>query len=69
MNIIERVAKEHNESPENVRREMEYAIDQAFPNNDPKVQRKLNEYFPDGKPSVEEFIEKISNVISSRGAC
>ena len=69
MNIIERVAKEHNENSENVRREMEYAIDQAFSNNDPKVQRKLNEYFPNGKPTVEEFIEKISNVISSRGAC
>ena len=69
MNIIERVAKEHNESLEDVRREMEYAVDQAFSNNDPKVQSKLNEYFPNGKPTVEEFIEKISNVISSRGAC
>ena len=69
MNIIERVAKEHNDSTENVKREMEYAIDQAFSNNDPKVQRRLNEYFPDGKPTAEEFIQKLSNIINYRGAC
>ena len=69
MNIIERVAKEHNESIENVKREIEYAIDQAFSNNDPKVQRKLKKYFPNGKPTAEEFIEKLSNIMSSRGAC
>ena len=69
MNIIERVAKEHNESPENVRKEMEYAINQAFSNNDPQIQRKLNEYFPNGKPSVELFINIITKCIKQSKGC
>ena len=69
MNVVNKVANAYNEDAEIVKMEMEYAISQAFLNPDPEIQKKLKLYFPDGKPTLEEFIATISNIVKSQGAC
>lgn len=69
MNIANKVANAYNEDAEIVKMEMEYAISQAFLNPNPEIQKNLNMYFPNGKPTPEQFIATISNIVKSQGAC
>ena len=47
-------------------KEMKKAIDEAW-NNPTKEQKQFQElYFPNGKPSVEEFIQTVSKIIRQK---
>lgn len=53
-NIIEQVAAQNGTTPENVRKEIQAAIDAAW--EDPAGREMQQLLFPNGKPSPEEFI-------------
>ena len=63
---INKVAKQNHLSKDSVKEEMQKALDAAWESNDPEALKKQHELFPDGKPSVEEFIKKISEVASAK---
>lgn len=45
---------------EEVRSEMQAALDAAYASNDPKARANFRLLFGDKKPTLEEFIEKIA---------
>ena len=44
---------------------MQAAIDAAWRSDEPDVRRLQREMFPDGKPSVEDFVAKIADFVAS----
>ena len=54
--IIEQIAARNGVSADEVLREMQIALDAAWNSPDPAARQKQRELFPNGKPSVEEFI-------------
>ena len=62
--ILEHVAKQHNVSVDEVRREMETAIHEAMQSTDPNVQELWKEITEDGKePTPEELIGHILKIL------
>ena len=62
--VIEQIAKQNNTTAEEVLREMQYAIDEAWSSpNKTEAERKAQADIPcqGEKPTVEEFIEYIKN--------
>ena len=53
------VAKQYGVSADEVRKEMQAAIDAAWNSPDPAVRAKQRELFPNGKPSIEAFIHRV----------
>ena len=45
------------------KREMQKAIDLAWANPTPEQKLFQERYFPNGKPTAEEFIKTVSNII------
>lgn len=64
--IIE-TAKQHGVSEQHVRDEMQKAIDAAWNTDDEQALKRQKELFPNGKPTVEEFIAVISQKATERG--
>ena len=62
-NIIKQVAKEHGVSVAEVRREMEFAIEQAYNTDDPEKRKEFQKLFGKKKPTPEEFINKTSKTL------
>ena len=58
-NLIERVAAELCTSKDEVRQEIQAAIDAAWDNPYEAIRERHQVLFPDGRPSVEDFIRKI----------
>ena len=55
--IYEKIAEKYNTTPEEVRREMQIAIDAGFDNPDPAVQEEWNKMTLKGdRPTPEEVI-------------
>ena len=54
--IFEQIAAQHGVSVTEVIREIQIAVDAAWNNPDPAIRAKQRQLFPNGKPSVEEFI-------------
>jgi len=54
--IFEQIATQHGVSVTEVIREIQIAVDAAWNNPDPAIRAKQRQLFPNGKPSVEEFI-------------
>lgn len=54
--IVARIAEQEGQSPADVRRAMQEALDEAWASNDLATKRRQRELFPDGKPSLEQFI-------------
>ena len=48
---------------ENRRAAMQEAIDLAWKTTDPDVKKFQNEQFPNGEPSVDEFISAMKNLL------
>lgn len=70
MNILEKVAKKHGTTEEEVRKEISVAIRVGMRNPDPKVQETWKMMFPNGKePTPEEFICVLSQRILRSGGC
>ncbi len=50
------------------KREMQKAIDAAWANPTEREKVFQEEYFPDGKPTVEEFIQTIADIVRQKGS-
>ena len=61
--IIREMAKKNGVSEQTVRSEMQKALDEAWNSTDPSEIEKQKELFPAGKPTLDEFIEKISRAV------
>lgn len=61
--IIKKVARQHGVSESHVRAEMQRALDEAWESDNPITKQRQRELFPDGKPSVEEFILTVARQI------
>ena len=66
-NVIEKTAKHFGVSVLELYDEMQKAIDAAWNTKDELALKRQLELFPNGKPTVEEFIAKISKRASERG--
>ena len=67
MKVIAQVAKQHGTTPDEVRKEMAFAIQEGFNNPDPEVQAMWKRFFPDGKqPTPEQFIKVIAGEVKRR---
>lgn len=60
---IHKTTGRHELTEDEVRREMELALDEAWKTTDPATKRRQDELFPEGKPSLEEFITQIAKRI------
>ena len=58
--VIRRVAQRHGLSTDDVRREMQAALDEARATADPAAKQRQQELFPDGWPSLEQFIARVA---------
>ena len=66
MNVIKQVAKIHNVSEEEVRREIQAVIHAAMQSKDPPVQKRWAEICKNGKePTPEKLIRYLSRKVCS----
>ena len=59
-NIIKKTAKLHGTTTEQCRVDMQEVIDAAWSSADPAARARQNELFPNGKPTVEEFLNRVA---------
>lgn len=64
--VYGQIASEHGTTPTEVIKEMQIVLDAAWNNPDAAARQKQRELFPKGKPTVEEFIRKISELAKGR---
>ena len=50
-------------SVEEIEAEMQHALDLAWKNDDPKIKAYQDKIFPNGEPTLEKFLEKISQIV------
>lgn len=62
------VAKEHGVLPDELRDKMQETIDVSWNNDDEQITKTQRSLFPNGKPTVEEFIETVALLISLEAA-
>lgn len=60
---LKQTAKMHNVSEQYVRNEIQKTLDAAWSTNDEAALKRQQELFPNGKPTLEEFIKKISQMV------
>ena len=58
--LLEKVAEKNGISKDKAAREIQAAIDAAWDNPDPLAREKQRALFPNGKPSIEEFIRVVA---------
>ena len=63
--VIRRVAAGQGLTTGEVRRDMQAALDEAWATADPAAQQRQRELFPDGKPSLEQFIATLAGELRS----
>lgn len=63
--VIRQVAEQQGLSTAEVRREMQLALDEAWATADHGAQQRQHELFPDGKPSLEQFIMTLAGELRS----
>jgi len=61
--LFKKIAAQHGVSVDEVVREMQDLIDATWNNPDPATKKKQRELFPNGKPSIEEFIRVVAKNI------
>ena len=54
--LLKKIATYHGVSVDEVVRDMQDTIDATWDNPDPTARKRQQELFPNGKPSIEEFI-------------
>ncbi|MGI6152192.1 MAG: sporulation initiation factor Spo0A C-terminal domain-containing protein [Christensenellales bacterium] len=62
--LYDDVAKEYGVLPDELREEMQETIDASWNNDDENIARVQRRLFPNGKPTVEEFIKVMALVVS-----
>lgn len=60
---IEDIAKERGTTPNDIRKNIQIAIDMAWKSKDKKEKETQNKLFPNGKPSIENFLRVLENKI------
>lgn len=60
-NIYERIAEQNGTTPEEVRAEIQAAIEAAW--NDPDSATFRKQLFPEGKPEPEQFIRVMAGLV------
>ena len=60
--VFRKVGKDEGETAEKVRAEMQKALDLTWENEDPKAKEYREKFFPNGKPKLEEFLEKLAEI-------
>ena len=61
---IKSAAKNNGVSEQYVRDEMQKALDAAWNSSDEEALKRQRELFPDGKPTLEEFIRRVAKTAS-----
>jgi len=61
--LFEKIASQHGVSVDRAVGEMQDLIDATWDNPDPTALKKQGELFPNGKPSIEEFIRVMAKQI------
>jgi predicted lipoprotein len=61
--IFEQIAAQYGVSVGEVVRDIQTAVDEAWNNPDPAIRARQRELFPNGKPSVEEFIRVMAEQV------
>lgn len=61
---IKKTAKNNGVSEQHVREEMQKALDAAWNTTDKEALKRQQELFPNGKPTLDEFIKKVSRMAS-----
>ena len=61
--VFEQIAAQHGISVEEVVREIQAAVDAAWGNPDPAIRARQQQLFPNGKPTVEEFIRTMAKQV------
>lgn len=64
--ILQQIALEHGTTPEDVRHEMQFAIDTAFEN--PSIEAKTVQnmmHFQSARPTPEEFVQQIAMILQT----
>ena len=64
-NIFEQVAAKHGISVEEVVRDMQETLDAAWDSTDEATREKQRKLFPNGKPSIEEFIRTMAKQVDN----
>lgn len=59
---ISKVAEKNHLPKDIICDEMQKAIDTAWETKEPEAVKKQQELFPNGKPSVKDFIKKIAEI-------
>ena len=57
--VFAEIAKKHGITVDEVVKEMRIAIDAAWDNPDPAIRATQRRHFPNGKPTVEEYLRVI----------
>lgn len=63
---IRGTADHFGQTPEEVRREIQACIDEAWNTDDLAAMKLQRELFPDGKPTPEQFIATVAKHLKSR---
>lgn len=63
---IRKIAERHGKSEKVVRRELEQIIDATWASSDPEAKLMQSRLFPNGKPTPEEFIRVVSQIVRER---
>lgn len=61
---VKKTARNYGVPEQYVREEMQKALDAAWNTTDEEALRRQRELFPNGKPSLDEFIRKVSQIAS-----
>ena len=64
--VIRRTADHFGESELQIRKDMQEALDAAWATDDPAAKKLQEELFPDGKPSLEQFIVTLGRYIKDQ---
>lgn len=64
--LFQTLADHENTTPEEVRKSIAEAIDEAYAATDPAARTKWEELFPEGKPTPEAFITRIAQELRER---
>ena len=65
--IYKKVSGEAGEPIEKVQAEMQKALNLTWENDDPEAKEYRNKIFPNGKPSLENFLEKLAEIAREKG--
>lgn len=64
--VIREVARRNGVTPEQCRKDIQECIDATWASADPAVKEKQQQLFPNGKPSVETFLLRVTEAVKGQ---